>query len=420
MGEHKLKVNVVDLQPGMYVSELDRPWLETSFLLQGFEIRDADQIAELQKTCRYVYVDVARSPREIRHQLLTLPETRHARARRRKAFTDTTLFRSDKAERAEFYRELKAARALHAESYAYAEQALEDVRLGRSVDTKQARQLVMRLTDSVVRNDHALVWLTQLKARDSYTVTHCINVCILALSFGRYLGLPRHELLDLGLGALLHDLGKMQVPLDILNKPGRLTPQEFEIIKQHPVHGHRLLTRKQGLSEPVLNIVRHHHERLDGKGYPDQLPAQQIPLLTRISSIVDVYDAITSDRVYHDGMTPHDALRNMFDWAPGNFDQELIEAFIRCLGIYPIGSLVELKSGHVGVVVSSNEANRLKPSVLLILNRDKQPYPKRKLINLASERWQSERHPPEIARVLEQDAHGIDLPAIIEAESLKG
>jgi len=419
VGENRLKVNVVDLMPGMYVSELDRPWLGTPFLLQGFEIRDDEQIAELQKTCRYVFVDTERTSADVRQHLLSLPETRHARARRQRQFTDTVTLKPDLVEQVDFYKELKAAKTLHAESYAYTVQALEDVRLGRSVDTRQARRLVLRLTDSIVRNDHALVWLTQLKARDEYTVTHCINVCILALSFGRYLGLPQHELHALGLGALLHDLGKMKVPLDVLNKPGRLTPAEFEIIKQHPVQGYQLLTRNAGLSEPVLDIVRHHHERLDGKGYPDQLPDSQIRELTRIASIVDVYDAITSDRVYHDGIPPHDALRNMFDWAPGNFDQALIEAFIRCLGIYPIGSLVELKSGHVGVVVTSNEANRLKPSVLLILNRDKQPYPKRKFINLASPRWQTGKQPPEIARVLEQDAYGIDLPAIVEAECLQ-
>jgi len=410
-----LKVYVGDLQLGMYVCELDRPWLETDFLLQGFPIHTENELLRLQETCQYVFVDLERTPEELRWRLLT----------RSAGFGHTNPVLSGKPaavsrEAVAFSEELARARRIYDESRRYVIRALDDARLGRAIDTRQARVLVKQMAESIVRNDHALVWLTQLKARDEYTLTHCINVSILALSFGRHLGLAQDSLIELGLGALLHDLGKMQVPLEILNKPGRLTAEEFAVMKKHPDYGYALLTRHDpDVSAAVLDIVRHHHERLDGQGYPDGLPADTISPLTRIATIVDVYDAITSDRVYHDGMTPHDALGNLFRWAPGNFDMQLVEEFIRCLGIYPVGSLVELNTGEVAVVATFNEAHRLKPTVLLILDPDKQPYPRRALLNLANEHWENRDIPPAITRVLERDAYGIDLTAIVRQEALQ-
>ncbi len=410
-----LKVYVGDLQLGMYVCELDRPWLETDFLLQGFPIHNEDELCRLQETCQYVYVDLERTPEELRRRLLTR-SAGSGRANPVWPQKPAASFRGPVA----FSEELEHARRIYDESRRYVTRALDDARLGRAIDTRQARVLVEQMAESIVRNDHALVWLTQLKARDEYILTHCINVSILALSFGRHLGLAQDRLIELGLGALLHDLGKMQVPLEILNKPGRLTAEEFAVVKRHPEYGHALLTRHDSdVPAPVLDIVRHHHERLDGQGYPDGLPAYTIPPLTRIASIVDVYDAITSDRVYHDGMTPHDALGNLFRWAPGNFDKQLIEEFIRCLGIYPVGSLVELNTGEVAVVATFNEAHRLKPTVLLILDSDKQPYPRRTLLNLANEHWEDRRIPPAITRVLDRDAYGINLTAIVKQEALQ-
>jgi len=168
---------------------------------------------------------------------------------------------------------------------------------------------------------------------------------VLSLTLGRSLGLSKDELNELGLGALLHDIGKMKTPLEVLNKPGKLTPDEFEIMKTHPLDGFDLLRRDENISSEVLTIVKSHHERLSGDGYPDKLSENNISYYTKIVSITDVYDAVTSDRVYHDGMTPHEALKKLYEWMPGNFDFELMKTFIRTIGIYPVGSVVELKPG---------------------------------------------------------------------------
>ncbi|UCE90070.1 MAG: HD-GYP domain-containing protein [Pseudomonadota bacterium] len=411
----KIKVNVEQLKTGMYVSELDRPWLGTPFLFQGFAVEDDEQLTQLRELCEFVYVDVEQSVRDIvphLQKLAAAPQVKKApkRAPRRAPQAQ------DGTDHFAFHAELRKARPHYDATRTYIEEALEDVRLGQSVDTKAARRLVGQLADSILRNANALVWLTHLKERDQYTVTHCINVCILTLSFARCLGIGREEMQTAGLGALLHDLGKMRVPLEILNKPGKLTDEEFEIIKTHPVHGYNLLRDKEELTEEVLDIVHYHHERIGGRGYPKGFTGDQISQLTKLVSIVDVYDAVTSDRCYHDGITPHQALNNIYKWAPGNFDQELVESFIRCLGIYPIGSLVELNTGDIGVVVVATERNRLRPMVLLVLDADHKPYSQRTIINLANPKWAEGGEKLEIVHILEGDAYGINVPAIIEDE----
>ncbi len=412
--KERVKVFAEDLARGMFVCELDRPWLESPFLFQGFRIETDDELAQLRETCQYVFVDVEQSSDEVVPRLLQRAgPSPPPRAPRRSGSPGD---RNEGLDRAQFHAELKRARGRYDETRAFIVRALEDSRLGRTVDSREACRLVGELAESIVRNANALVWLTHLKSRDEYTVTHCINVCILALAFGRFLGLERGALETVGLGALLHDLGKMRIPPEVLHKPGRLTAEEFDLIKTHPVWGHQILAGAPGLTGEILDIVRHHHERLDGRGYPDGLAAEQVGLYTRIVSIVDIYDAVTSDRAYRDGIPPHEALKNIYDWAPEGLDEELVAAFIRCLGIYPIGSLVELASGHVGVVVQSNPKHRLRPVVLLVLNRRKEPYARRKLLNLASPRWEGEAERPEIGRILGRGAYGLDVRRIIEAE----
>ncbi len=273
------------------------------------------------------------------------------------------------------------------------------------------------LADQILTNQHALVWLTFLKSRDEYTANHCVNVCILALSFGRCLGVNKQQLKQLGLGGLLHDLGKMQIPDNILNKPGKLTTEEFETMKQHPELGFRLLKDEKNLPMEVLDIVLHHHERKQAHGYPDKLTKDNIPLLTQIISIIDVYDAITSDRCYHDGISPHDALNSIYKWAEKDFDKELIESLILCLGIYPIGSLVELNNGMVGVVISASQSARLRPMIMLVLDKNKRYFKKRKILNLANPRWRQGARAIEIDQILSPNSYDINIKQIIEEES---
>lgn len=392
----------------MYVSELDRPWIETPFLFQGFPVENEDQIAELQSVCKYVYVDKQLSLAESVQNLVQKTPSSSSNTRK------PTIPQPGKFREVDFRESLVKSYRIYKDARGWIDTMLEDSRLGNSVDTDVARNLVTEIADQVIQNPDALVWLTHMKARDEYTATHCINVCILALTFGRCMGLQEGQLQQLGMGALLHDIGKMRVPSEILNKPGKLTKEEFEVIMEHPVDGHTMLRDDHQVDPVSLHIVMHHHERLDGAGYPNGLNEQDIPQLTRISSIVDVYDAITSDRCYHDGMAPAHGLESLFKWAKGNFDVSLLEHFIKCIGIFPIGSVVRLNTRDIGLVVSTGEGRRLKPIVLLVKNSKGELYQQRRLINLSSSVWEGTQM--SIEEVMEPGALGENVRSVLEDE----
>lgn len=421
----KVKVLSEDLKLGMYVSELDKPWVESPFLFQGFLLEKDEEIQQIQSTCGYVYVDSEKTPLDIIATLKTLSASKQKPVQKKKRkpekfdFTDTQTIKKAKFDKDSFTEHLVNARKARDKTRSYIDSMLDQARMGKIVDTHKAKLLVAELADNIANNLDASMWLTQLKNRDEYTAIHSLNVCVLSLTFGRALKIPNDDLKELGLGALLHDIGKMQVPLEILNKPGKLTKDEFEIMKSHPGKGYELIKKDDNLSPAVLTIVKSHHERLSGQGYPDKLAEQDISYFTKIVSITDVYDAITSDRCYHDGMTPHEALKRLYEWMPNNFDSELMQAFIRTIGIYPVGSVVELKTGHIGLVVKLNDSHRLKPVVMLIMNRDKEYYPRRKLVNLASSIWDKKNGQPEIKRILDAKEFNIDVKKIIDQESLQ-
>jgi HD-GYP domain-containing protein (c-di-GMP phosphodiesterase class II) len=238
------------------------------------------------------------------------------------------------------------------------------------------------------------------------------------LFFGRSLNLPEEQLHTLGLGALLHDVGKLKVPTEVLNKPGRLSTEEFGVMKQHTVFGYELMKNRGELSNNALDIIIQHHERLDGSGYPYNLGHGQISHFSKLVSIVDVYDAITSKRVYHEETTPFNALNDIYKHREKEFDANLVEQFIKCLGIYPIGSLVELNTGQVGVVVFFSEKSHLSPTIMLILDEQKTPYHQFRYVNLGSTVWEKHNQKPEIKRIADPAEFGLDLADIIFKESL--
>ena len=414
----KYKINIDDLQEGMFVSELDCPWSETDYLLEGVLIKTDADITSLKRYSKYVYVDTERTIGDAAPKLQALSQKSQATQQRPQLNTIEKEAKDAESEQVSFQKELKQARVVHKRTRHYIDSALEDVRLGKSVDTEAAKELVTDIASSVNRSPNAMMWLTHMKSRDEYTSIHCMNVCILAVSFGRSLGLGKTELAVLGLGALLHDLGKMRTPLEILNKPGRLTREEFEIMKKHSRLGYDLLVAQGGLPQSVLDIVLHHHERVNGSGYPDGLVGEQIERLVQIVSIVDVYDAITSDRCYHDGIAPYEALKNMYDWVNENFEKELVEQFIKCLGIYPIGSMIKLNTGQIGIVVSASEKSRLRPIILLLVNSKGEQYKRPKLLNLSHPKWARGSKPLEINSILESQDVDINVAGVIANESV--
>ena len=411
----KIKVVPEYLTQGMYVTELDRPWLDSPFLFQGFIINTDELLEEVKTVCDFVYIDPELSDPAIRGQLDVLRDRPEPKVIITKAAPKSQ--NPDEVDHQKYIERLRQSRVTFDKTTSYINQALEDARLGVSIDTQQAKQLVGDLTNQVLGSSHALVWLTFLKSRDEYTANHCVNVCVLAISFGRCLGLDKQQLNLVGLGGLLHDLGKMKTPDEILNKPSKLTPEEFDVMKQHPELGFKLLKEERDLSMDVLDVVLHHHERKNGSGYPDALPEHKIPLLTQIVSVVDVYDAVTSDRCYHDGISPYNALNKIYKWAETDYNIELVESFIKCLGIYPIGSLVELDNGLVGVVISASKSARLRPMIMLVLDKNKRPFKKRKILNLAYPHWHKGAHAMEISKILDPNSYDINIRSIIEEES---
>lgn len=406
-----IKVKPANLAIGMFVSKLDRPWTETSFLLQGVLIESEEDIQEFTRVCEFVYVDQARSQESVVPQLAIL-KNQTIIAIPEKEEIQYTAAMADAAQQ-RFGKELRQARTVHTNTRGYIDQALEDARLGNSLDTEAAKVFVSEIAESVSRAPNAMLWLTHMKKRDEYTSIHCINVCILALTYGRALGLEKEALHTLGMGALLHDVGKMKIPLEILNKPGRLSSEEFMLMKTHSQEGYDMLNEKGGIHQDILDIVLSHHERIDGSGYPNGTSGELISRLAQITSIVDVYDAITSNRCYHDGIPPYEAMKMMYDWSDKNFAPDLIEGFIKCLGIYPIGSVVKLNSRHIGVVVAASEKARLRPIIMLVIDREGNKIEEPKVLNLAHPQWTKGKTKLKIQKIVSPDDYDIDLATIV-------
>ncbi len=409
------KISATDLTLGMYVTQLDRSWLDTPFFFHKLLIKSPQQLSQLRSHCRYVYVDTEKG-KDTDHPL-PMKEVDPGMLQQILEKKEPTLppSFSDQVPSAE---ELTSAREVHHQAKQVVDQILEDAHLGKSIDSSGAKEAVENIIDSVIRNRDALVCLAQIKNKDEYTSLHSLNVSILSVAFGRSLSLPRDALQNLGVGGLLHDIGKMKIPLEILNKPARLTDGEFHQIKNHVRYGTEILGRIPHFPPKGVQMVGQHHERYGGHGYLKGLRGEQLGLFGQIASIVDVYDAITSDRVYRRGILPHEAVKRMFEWSPRDFDRSLLEKFIKCFGIYPVGSLVEINHSEVGLVAAANRIKALQPNVLLIMKKGGEKYLPTRMVQLSEKDPSTQQDLWKITNVLDPVQEGISIESFLLAQTL--
>ncbi|WP_417791118.1 HD-GYP domain-containing protein [Stutzerimonas xanthomarina] len=404
----KRRLHVSHLELGMYICELDRPWRQTDFLFQGFPLLKLEHIQAVRERCDYVFVDDTRRVMIDQGQMI-VPSATPLRVTRKMARIPLSL-------------EVEEAREAYISSTLVLDQVLLDVQQGRAIDTKACQALVKRNLESMLRNESAMLWLTRLKTQDLYTSLHCLSVSILAMGFGTHLGLADDKIELLGIAGLLHDVGKMKIDPAILNKPGRLTEEEFQHIKLHPTFGFQALCSQEDIPAAAVHAAHGHHERLDGKGYPQGLDQYQIPFATRVITIVDAFDAITSHRAYDNArpiQTAYDVLRSS---AGQQFDEALVHEFIRWLGVFPVGTLVELHTGEVGLVLEKHAQLHLRPKVVVLRDANKMPCEPRYL-DLSQLTVDADGTPYRISSGIPDGSHGLfiadpQLQAILHPELL--
>lgn len=401
------KVSVDELEIGMYVAELDKPWEQSPFLFQGFVIETSDDLAQLREECHHVFVDVA-PPKEAR--------ARNPVRQPMASSAITTITSRATPDAVTFKNEVREVAKTQQAASTSITRVMDDFRMGKSLDTQGTKSAVTQMVGVISHNPNSMLWLTNLREKHQRTASHCLNTAILAIAFGKHIGLSEADLTTLGQGAMLHDIGLARVPSAILDKPDKLTEEEMQAVRKHSVDGEAVLKITRQLPEKVLEIVRLHHEHLDGSGYPDGIKGDNIPLAALITGLVDAYDSLTTDNPYRPAVSPAEALRILRLEGAHKYGRELVQEFIRCLGIYPVGSLVRCNNGALAVIMSSNAESRLKPLIMVVRDESGTDIKPRLLLNLATMGEDlAQRYG--IAGTADPKAYKLDLPGIIAEET---
>ena len=374
------------LKRGMYVSRLDRPWGESDFLFQGFYIKAEGDIEQIQRQCKFIYIDVERGEGADQY-VEVAPQKKSPKVDKIK---ETLIVAKNNYNKLsdEFSR------------------AMDDIRSGGNLQIDVIQDQMATVVEGVSNNTDAYLLLTKLKGKDDYTYHHMISCSILATALGKELGLSKDELEELAIGILLFDIGKMKLPLSILTKKEKLNDEE--LIKNHVTDSVALLSKTKGVSSSTMAIAQDHHERYDGSGYPKGKKETQISLYASIAGLVDCYHAMTSERVFAKGIKHSEVVNQLYSRRNVDFKEELVEHFIQCFGSYPAGTLVELSTGEVCVVIEQNKVRRLRPKVMVLLNKEKKSNDYFPIMDLLTEIEDADRNPISIVRTLENNAYGLD------------
>lgn len=402
MSSETVALSVDDLELGMYVSKLDRPWLETPFLFQGFYIESHDDIEELRRHCQQVYVDIDRfddtitattsfsSPKD---QFRKQGPVNNSRAKsvsvKSKPKASTSKPSAGKASgensSVQLQVELKQADVAYANAGNVIDQVMQKINSGVDVDVTVLQQAVDPMIESVMRNQDALAWLARMKKKDDYIFDHSLVASVWLTIFGKYLGFDKDTLEIVCMGGLFLDVGKTKIPKDILTKKTPLTDEEMAKMRKHVEVGVKIVQQIMGIDQRVIDMIATHHERHNGTGYPQGLEGNQIPIFGRIAGIVDSYCAMTMIRPYAKPKSAYDAMMQFNNLAGVEFQAEMVEQFVQAIGIFPVGSLVELSTGEVGAVIAQNKVRRLRPQIMVLLDNEKKPLKRFPVIDLRNQ-----------------------------------
>jgi len=372
------KVDSSQLKVGMYIHDLSCDWMTHPFVRNRFLISSTDEIRKIINAGIHdVVIDSAKGL-----DVQDAPTLAEAQAATEREIVEIVA-KAPVQTRVSLGEEMQRAVQIRHQASTLVRSVMQDARLGKAIELDQVQPVVQNITESILRNPGALVGLLRIKTKDDYTFLHSVSVCTLLVAFCRSRNIPADITHQAGLGGLLHDTGKALVPDKILNKPGPLTDEEFAIIKKHPEDGYNILKQSPEIGPIPLDITLHHHERRDGSGYPSKQANDEISELAQMAAIVDVYDAITADRCYHKGMSAAAALRKIYEWSKFHFNPQYAQEFMRCVGIYPVGTMVLLESGRLGVVVEPHETNLLAPKVNVFFSTKKNVYIKPETVDLS-------------------------------------
>lgn len=387
-------IPVGELQFGMYIAELDRPWTDTPFRFQGFVLETPEQLETLRKYCRQVQVDPDKA--EVVSRLAD-----RTPGPARSAVDLSRTGRVKYPQQAPVEREFQHAVSMHVSGERAVQESVVALRAGKTLDAQRVSEAVNGVTESVLRNPDAMLLYTQLQEKGDYTRSHALDSSVYMTAFGRFLEMSREDISLLGHLGLLQDVGKVRLPNELIEKRERLTPAEFELAKRHVEYSAEILRATSGLPAGLAELALLHHERHDGSGYPKKLRGNEIGLIGSIAAIVDTFDALTARRPYAEPVAPSTALSMLYKWRGTFFDPYLVEQFIRCIGIFPIGSVVELNSGESGIVIAQNLEKRLQPRVMVVRDAAGNPLKPQKLVDLSRGLKIASGEPYRIKRTLE-------------------